>query len=141
MKRNNSLIKRFIPYFYPYKHLLFFDLFCAALTTVCELVLPMILRYITNQGLEDLAALSVGTIGKLGLLYLALRIALQDLFFEEETLPLMFDDGFVYFDDKRLERLLKYLGELGRQVLIFSCHKREMRILEKHQIPYQKILI
>ena len=57
MKRNNSLIKRFIPYFYPYKHLLFFDLFCAALTTVCELVLPMILRYITNQGLEDLAAL------------------------------------------------------------------------------------
>ena len=73
--------------------------------------------------------------------YLALRIALQDLFFEEETLPLMFDDGFVYFDDKRLERLLKYLSELGRQVLIFSCHKREMRILEKHQISYQKILI
>ncbi len=72
--RKKGFIKRFIPYFYPYKHLLFFDLFCAALTTVCELVLPMILRYITNQGLEDLAALSVGTIGKLGLLYLALRI-------------------------------------------------------------------
>ena len=74
MNKKKSLIKRFIPYFYPYKHLLFFDLFCAALTTICELVLPMILRYITNQGLEDLAALSVGTIGKLGLLYLALRI-------------------------------------------------------------------
>lgn len=74
MNKKTSLIKRFIPYFYPYKHLLFFDLFCAALTTICELVLPMILRYITNQGLEDLAALSVGTIGKLGLLYLVLRI-------------------------------------------------------------------
>lgn len=74
MNTKKSLIKRFIPYFYPYKHLLFLDLFCAALTTVCELVLPMILRYITNQGLEDLAALSVGTIGKLGLLYLVLRI-------------------------------------------------------------------
>ena len=74
MKKKKAFIKRFIPYFYPYKHLLFFDLFCAALTTVCELVLPMILRYITNQGLEDLAALSVGTIGKLGLLYLVLRI-------------------------------------------------------------------
>ena len=73
--------------------------------------------------------------------YLALRIALQDLFFQEETLPLMFDDGFVYFDDKRLERLMNYLSELGRQVLIFSCHKREMRVLEKHQISYQKILI
>lgn len=74
MNTKKSLIKRFIPYFYPYKHLLFLDLFCAALTTICELVLPMILRYITNQGLEDLAALSVGTIGKLGLLYLVLRI-------------------------------------------------------------------
>ena len=74
MKKNTAIIKRFIPYFYPYKHLLFFDLFCAALTTVCELVLPMILRYITNQGLEDLASLSVATIGKLGLLYLVLRV-------------------------------------------------------------------
>ena len=74
MNKKKSLIKRFIPYFYPYKHLLFFDLFCAALTTVCEMVLPMILRYITNQGIQDLAALSVGTIGKLGLLYLVLRL-------------------------------------------------------------------
>ncbi|MBR3762175.1 MAG: ABC transporter ATP-binding protein [Lachnospiraceae bacterium] len=74
MNKKNSSLKRFIPYFYPYKHLLFLDLLCAALTTVCELVLPMILRYITNQGIEDLAALSVGTIGKLGLLYLILRL-------------------------------------------------------------------
>ena len=73
--------------------------------------------------------------------YLAFRIALQDLFFEEEKLPLLFDDAFVYFDDKRLERLLKYLIELNRQVLIFSCHKREIRILEKYQISYGKILL
>lgn len=74
MSKKKTSLERFIPYFYPYKHLLFFDLFCAALTTICELVLPMILRYITNQGLEDLAALSVATIGKLGVLYFALRI-------------------------------------------------------------------
>ena len=60
--------------------------------------------------------------------YLALRIGLQDLFFEEDTLPLLFDDAFVYFDDKRLERLLVYLQSIGRQVLLFSCHKRELRI-------------
>lgn len=74
MKHKKSDLKRFLPYFYPYKHLLIIDLLCAAMTTVCELVLPMILRYITNQGLEDLAQLSVATIGKLGLLYFALRI-------------------------------------------------------------------
>ena len=73
--------------------------------------------------------------------YLALRIGLQDLFFEEDTLPLFFDDAFVYFDDKRLERLLVYLQSIGRQVLLFSCHKRELRILEKHQFSYGKILL
>lgn len=69
-----ELFKRFMPYLMKYKGTLFFDLFCAALTTVCELVLPLIMRYITNEGLRDLAALSVRTIGGLGLLYFGLRI-------------------------------------------------------------------
>ncbi|MBR3607089.1 MAG: ABC transporter ATP-binding protein [Lachnospiraceae bacterium] len=69
-----ELMKRFIPYFKPYKNILFLDLFCAALTTLCELVLPLIMRYITNEGISNLAALSVGTIAKLGFLYLILRI-------------------------------------------------------------------
>ena len=74
-------------------------------------------------------------------IYLSLRIALQDLLFEEETLPLMFDDGFVYFDDARLERLLEYLSMQKRQVLLFTCHKREFQLLEKLQIPYKKIVL
>lgn len=69
-----ELFKRFLPYFKNYKGTLFMDLFCASLTTLCELVLPLIMRYITNEGLRDLAALSVRTIGGLGLLYLALRV-------------------------------------------------------------------
>ena len=72
---------------------------------------------------------------------LALRIGLQDLFLGDDGLPLMFDDAFVYFDDKRLERLLLYLSEGDRQVFLFSCHKRELRILERYQIPYGKILL
>ena len=56
-------------------------------------------------------------------------------------MPLLFDDAFVYFDEKRLERLLFYLKDLNRQIFIFTCHKRELRILEKHQIPYEKILL
>lgn len=72
--KTKELLKRFLPYFRPYRKTLFIDLFCAALTTVCELVLPLIMRYITNEGLYNLASLSVGTIGKLGFLYLILRI-------------------------------------------------------------------
>lgn len=69
-----ELLSRFAPYFKKHKGTLCMDLFCAALTTICELVLPLIMRYITNEGIRDLASLSVKTIGGLGVLYLALRI-------------------------------------------------------------------
>ena len=71
---SGELLKRFSPYFKNYKFVLFMDLFCAALTTLCELVLPLIMRYITNEGISNLAALSVETIVRLGLLYLVLRV-------------------------------------------------------------------
>ena len=50
------------------------DLFCAALTTVCELVLPLILRYITNLGMNDLSSLTMRTIVTIGALYFAMRV-------------------------------------------------------------------
>lgn len=69
-----ELFKRFVPYYKKYSFTLFTDLFCAALTTLCELVLPLIMRYITNEGMRDLASLSIRTVGGLGALYLVLRI-------------------------------------------------------------------
>ena len=42
---------------------MFIDLFCAALTTVCELVLPLIMRYITNVGLQG-ATIGVDVFGQ-----------------------------------------------------------------------------
>ncbi len=71
---SKELMKRFLPYYKKHKRVIFLDLFCASLTTLCELVLPMIIRYITNQGLNNLAGLTIFTIGKLSLLYLSLRI-------------------------------------------------------------------
>lgn len=71
---SKELLKRFFPYFKKYRFVLFMDLFCAALTTLCELILPLIMRYITNEGISNLAALSVETIVRLGLLYLLLRV-------------------------------------------------------------------
>lgn len=68
------LIKRFVPYFKNYKGILALDLLCASLTTVCELVFPMLVRYITNTGINDIAALTVGLIIKIGIFYLVLRI-------------------------------------------------------------------
>ena len=72
--RNYELTRRFLPYYRRYWKLLVFDLLCASLTTVCDLVLPMIVRYITNTGMTDLAALTVSTVLRLGGLYVLLRI-------------------------------------------------------------------
>ncbi len=69
-----TLMKRFLPYYGRHKGVVVMDLFCASLTTICELVLPMIIRQITNTGMYDFASLTVGLIGKMALLYLVLRI-------------------------------------------------------------------
>lgn len=72
--KTSTLLKRFLPYYQRYWRTMVFDLFCASLTTVCELVFPMLLRYITNQGMQDLASLSVGVILRIGGIYFALRV-------------------------------------------------------------------
>lgn len=68
------LVKRFAPYFKKYKWILIFDLLCASLTIVCELVFPMFVRYITDMGINDIGSLTVEIILKIGLFYLILRI-------------------------------------------------------------------
>lgn len=72
--KTSELMKRFAPYYLRYWKVLLFDLFCAALTTLCEIVLPLILRYITNEGMYNLANLTVKTIVTIGLMYFGLRI-------------------------------------------------------------------
>lgn len=69
-----ELFHRFAPYFKPYKKTLILDLICAGLTTLCELVLPIIMRYITNQGLYNLAAFSMKSILIVVSIYIALRV-------------------------------------------------------------------
>ncbi len=73
MKDFKNLFVRFLPYFKKYRLILVLDLLCAALTTVCELVLPLIVRHVTDLAMNDLAALTVSLVLKLGVLYLVLR--------------------------------------------------------------------
>ena len=73
-RKTSVLLKRFVPYYRNYMGILVMDLFCAALTTVCELLLPLILRYLTDVGMRDLSALTVRMILSIGGLYFAFRI-------------------------------------------------------------------
>ena len=49
------------------------DLFCAALTCGAELVLPQIIRFLTNSAINDIAAITVASVFRLAALYLTLR--------------------------------------------------------------------
>ena len=69
-----ELIKRFSHYFRPYRQTLVLDLLCAALTTICEIVLPLLIRQITNTALLDVTLLSARMILGSAFLYFILRI-------------------------------------------------------------------
>ncbi len=68
------LLKRFYPYFKPYMHILIFDLLCAAFTGACDLVLPLMVRYITNTVTSDPAALTMEIVIRISTAYIVLRI-------------------------------------------------------------------
>ncbi|MBE6807943.1 MAG: ABC transporter ATP-binding protein [Ruminococcaceae bacterium] len=68
------LLRRFMPYYKKYIPTVVMDLFCAALTTVCEIILPLIMREITNAGIEDLKSIKVEYILAVGAVYIILRI-------------------------------------------------------------------
>ena len=69
-----DLLHRFLPYLLRYKKMLAFDLFCAALTTLCDIVLPRIMFHLTNTAMYQPAALTIGWIGKVAGLYIVLRL-------------------------------------------------------------------
>lgn len=72
--KNKNLIKKVLPYFNKYKFTLFLDLFCAGLTTASEMILPLILRALTNRGMEDILSITFDFILKLSLIYVGIKI-------------------------------------------------------------------
>ena len=72
--KTSQLIRRFLPFFRKYTPMLVFDLFCASLTTICELVLPLIVRNITTLATTNVGALTVTYVLRVGGLYVLLRL-------------------------------------------------------------------
>ena len=73
-KKKRGLLLSFLPYYRRHMPVMISDLFCAGLTTVCELVLPMIVREITGRATENIAELTLDLILKCGIIYLVLRV-------------------------------------------------------------------
>ena len=67
------LIRRFWPYLSKYKKLMLIDLFMAGLTTLCDIVLPMIMRQLTNTAMGTLPLTVVAVLQMAGI-YAVLRL-------------------------------------------------------------------
>ena len=87
-----------------------------------------------NSGFYDCESFSSGTIDQA---YLALRIAISEFISSDNNVPLILDDAFIQYDDKRLEKVIKFFEEYAnsqkeRQVIVFTCHKNVSELAKKN---------
>ena len=91
-----------------------------------------------KEGFFPLEQASTGTIDQL---YLALRLSMALLLQREnkDLLPLLLDDSFAMYDEKRLAASIGYLKKsYPAQILLFTCHHREEKILRELGIPFEQ---
>ena len=141
-KRNVRLLQVFKPYLLRHKGAMALDLFCASLTTLCELALPLLVRKITDTAINDPALLTVVFVGKIAGFYIFLRLVdavanyymacgghvmgskietemRNDLFEHLQTL------SFSYYDNTKIGQLMSRLTSDLFDVTEFAHHMPE----------------
>lgn len=88
----------------------------------------MTVRIHTPERVLGLHQVSGGTLQQI---YFALRMAAGDLLCGGAVLPVILDETFAMYDDRRLEAVLRWLRDSGRQVILFTCQKREREIMNR----------
>ncbi len=94
----------------------------------------MSIRFLDESGYRSGSTLSTGAEQQL---YLALRMALGSVFFENTDVPVMLDEPFAYYDEKRMKAALDELLGEQRQVLLFTCREAEISILNSEGSRYK----
>lgn len=81
--------------------------------------------------------LSIGTIDQL---YLSLRLSAMNEI-SEEKMPIILDEAFAYYDNERLENILKFINDNYKenQIIIFTCSNREKDIMDKLNMEYNLV--
>ena len=58
-----------------------------------------------------------------------------------ENMPVILDEAFAYYDDDRLENILKFLADnyKDKQIIILTCTNREEQIYNKLGYQFNKV--
>ncbi len=88
-----------------------------------------------NNNYIMLDKLSAGTIDQM---YFALRLSAAELLLGKNEMPLLLDDSFALYDERRLTYVLKQISQRC-QCVLFTCHRREQELLEGLGLPYHLV--
>lgn len=143
IKKSFSLIKRFFPYLKKHLGTEALVLCCVAVTAACDIALPLIVREITNAGVEDIASLTLKRIISICLFYIGFKIIacgasycqayyghVMGIKIENKMREDMFDHlqtlSFSFFDNTKVGQLMSRMTSDLFDVAEWAHHFPEM---------------
>ena len=156
--KTSELVRRFLPYFRPYRGMLALDLFCAMLTTLCDLVLPMIVRSITGMASGSAAALTVVYVLKVGGVYVLLRLIdtvanyimvarghVMGTYIERDMRHALFEHlqemGFAYYSNAKVGQIMARITSDLFDVTEFAHHCPEEFLIAAIKITVPFVIL
>lgn len=156
--KTSELVRRFLPYFRPYRGMLALDLFCAMLTTLCDLVLPMIVRSITGLASGSAAALTVAYVLKVGGVYVLLRLIdtvanyimvarghVMGTYIERDMRHALFEHlqemGFAYYSNAKVGQIMARITSDLFDVTEFAHHCPEEFLIAAIKITVPFVIL
>ena len=156
--KTTELVRRFLPYFRPYRGMLALDLFCATLTTLCDLVLPMIVRSITGLASSSAAALTVAYVLKVGGVYVLLRLIdtvanyimvarghVMGTYIERDMRHALFEHlqemGFAYYSNAKVGQIMARITSDLFDVTEFAHHCPEEFLIAAIKITVPFVIL
>ncbi len=156
--KTTELVRRFLPYFRPYRGMLALDLFCATLTTLCDLVLPMIVRSITGLASSSAAALTVAYVLKVGGVYVMLRVIdtvanyimvarghVMGTYIERDMRHALFEHlqemGFAYYSNAKVGQIMARITSDLFDVTEFAHHCPEEFLIAAIKITVPFVIL
>ena len=156
--KTTELVRRFLPYFRPYRGMLALDLFCATLTTLCDLVLPMIVRSITGLASSSAAALTVAYVLKVGGVYVLLRLVdtvanyimvarghVMGTYIERDMRHALFEHlqemGFAYYSNAKVGQIMARITSDLFDVTEFAHHCPEEFLIAAIKITVPFVIL
>ena len=156
--KTSELVRRFLPYFRPYRGMLALDLFCATLTTLCDLVLPMIVRSITGLASSSTTALTVAYVLKVGGVYVLLRLIdtvanyimvarghVMGTYIERDMRHALFEHlqemGFAYYSNAKVGQIMARITSDLFDVTEFAHHCPEEFLIAAIKITVPFVIL